>query len=94
MHIFYLVALFWISMNYTTRLRLIPLRNKKIAIREYFRSVWTAVHRFWAHLIWTPKLGKSEKKNFVKLNIDISCKYVSFQYTKEVYNSYMKCLIH
>ena len=21
---------------------------------EYFRSIWTAVYRFWAHLIWAP----------------------------------------
>ena len=27
-----------------------------------FRSIWTAVYRFWAHLIWTSKLGKPGKK--------------------------------
>ena len=29
-----------------------------------FRSVLTAVYRFWAHLIWAPKLGKPGKKSF------------------------------
>ena len=46
--------------------------------RGSFGSVRTAVYRFWAHLILPPKLGKSGKKNFVKVNIDISCKYSSF----------------
>ena len=31
-------------------------------LREYFRSVWTTVYQFWAHLIWTPKLGEPGKK--------------------------------
>ena len=42
-----------------------------------FRSVWTVVYCFWAHLIWVPKLGKLGKKDFVKVNIDISY-YISF----------------
>ena len=25
---------------------------------RYFRSVWTGVYQFWAHLTWVPKLGK------------------------------------
>ena len=40
-------------------------------LAKYFKPVWTAVYRFWVHL----KLGK---KRFVKVNIDISCKYFSF----------------
>ena len=66
MHIFYLVALvctFWILLNNTTRL--ISLRNKIIAIRRYFRSVWTSVYYFWAHLIWAPKLSKPGEKKFL-----------------------------
>ena len=47
-------------------------------IRGYFRSVWTAVYRFWAYLDVAPKLGKPGKKRFVKGNIDVSCKYFFF----------------
>ena len=32
--------------------------------RGYFRSVWTAVYRFWAYLIWARKLGKPGKEDF------------------------------
>ena len=38
---------------------------------EDFRSIWAAVYQFWAHLIWAPKLGRPEKKRFVKMNIGI-----------------------
>ena len=43
----------------------------------YFGATWTAVYRFWAHLTLTPKLGKPGEKRFVKVSIDISCKYLS-----------------
>ena len=46
--------------------------------RAYFKSVWTAVNQFWAHLIWALKLGKRGRKVFVKVKIDISCKYFFF----------------
>ena len=46
--------------------------------RGYFRPVWTAVYRFWARLTFAPKLGNPGKKNFVKVNIDILCKYFYF----------------
>ena len=36
--------------------------------RMYLRSVRTVVYQFWAHLIWTPRLGKRGKKYFVKVN--------------------------
>ena len=52
--------------------------EKMNSSRGYFRSVWTVVYQFWAHLIWAPKLGKPRKKTSVKVNIDISCKYFSF----------------
>ena len=32
--------------------------------RGYFRSVWTAVYRFWAYLIWARKLGKPGEEDF------------------------------
>lgn len=32
--------------------------------RGYFRSIWTTVYQFWAHLIWAPKLGKPGKNLF------------------------------
>ena len=41
-------------------------------------SVLTVVYRLWAHLIWVPKLDKSGKKTFLKVNIDILRKYFSF----------------
>ena len=44
----------------------------------YFRSIWIVVYRFWAHLIWMQKSGKPMKKNFVKVHIDVLCKYSSF----------------
>ena len=31
-----------------------------------------ALYRFWAHLIWVPKSGKSGEK-IVKVKIDVSC---------------------
>ena len=31
--------------------------------REYFRSIWTAVYQFWAHLIKVTKSGKPGEKN-------------------------------
>ena len=34
--------------------------------RGYFRSVWTAVYRFQAHLILAPKLSEPGKNFFVK----------------------------
>ena len=37
-----------------------------------------AVYRFWTHLIQFPKLSKPWKKCFVKVNLDILCKYFSF----------------
>ena len=49
--------------------------KKENTDRGYFRSTWKAVYRFWALLIWAPKLGKLGVKKFVKVNIDISCKY-------------------
>ena len=52
--------------------------NTHCNCKGYFGSVWTAVYRFWAHLILAPKLGKPGKKKFAKVNIDILCKYFSF----------------
>ena len=46
--------------------------------RWYFRFACTAEYRFWAYLIWARKLGKPVGKIFVKLNLDISCKYFSY----------------
>ena len=46
--------------------------------REYFRSVWIAVYRFWTHLILAPKLGKPGKNFFLEANMDTSRKYFSF----------------
>ena len=56
------------------------LSSSKIYIfRGYFKSVWTAVYRFWVHLIWALKLGKTGKKVFCESkHMDISCKYFSF----------------
>ena len=42
--------------------------GKPSAARGYLRSVRTVVYQFWAHLIWTPRLGKRGKKFFVKVN--------------------------
>ena len=36
------------------------------------------VYRFWTHLIQVPKLSKPWKKCFVKVNLDILCKYFPF----------------
>ena len=46
--------------------------------RAHFGSIWTAVYLFWAHLFLMSKLGKPRKKKFVKVTIDVSCKYLSF----------------
>ena len=53
------------------------LNTSKInmSTRGYFRSIWTAVYQFWAHVIWEPKLGKPGEKNPCK---QILCKYFSF----------------
>ena len=32
--------------------------GKPSTARMYLRSVRTVVYQFWAHLIWTPRLGK------------------------------------
>ena len=47
-------------------------------LKGYFKSVWTAEHLFWTHLIWAPKLDKPGEKTFVNIKIDISYKYFSF----------------
>ena len=44
----------------------------------YFEPVWAAVYRFQTHLILSPKLGEPGKRFFVKVNMDILCKYFSF----------------
>ena len=49
----------------------------------YFRSTWTVVYWFWAHLIWVPKLGETGEK-IVQVNIDIWCKYFSVLYQRSV----------
>ena len=55
-----------------------------ISARGYFRSIWTAVYRFWAHLIWKPKLGKPGEKHPCESK-QISCKCFSFlAYQKSV----------
>ena len=45
----------------TTNYRMADLNND---LTGYFISVCTAGYRFWAHLIWAPKLGKPEGKMF------------------------------
>ena len=42
--------------------------GKPSTAKMYLRSVQTVVYQFWAHLIWTPRLGKRGKKYFVKVN--------------------------
>ena len=46
----------------------VTTNGKPSTARWYFRSVWTVVYRFWAHLIGAPKLGKPGEKIFVKVN--------------------------
>ena len=42
----------------------VTVYGKPSTARRYFRSIWTALYQLWEHLIWAPKLGKSEKKIF------------------------------
>ena len=50
-------------MNKPVCLGLSILKLSKILMyRGHFRSIWTVVYRFWAHLVWLPKLGMPGKK--------------------------------
>ena len=49
-----------------------------ITTRGYFKSIWTAIYQFWAHLTWAPKTVKPGNFFFMKVNIDILLKYFSF----------------
>ena len=42
--------------------------GKASTARVYLRSIRTAVYQFWAHLIWTPRLGKRGENLCVKVN--------------------------
>ena len=53
--------------------KIVPRNEPSEKVKEYFKSVWTAVYPFWVHLIWTPK--KAWEKFFLKVNADISRKH-------------------
>ena len=48
----------------------------------YFRSVSTAIYRFWTHLIWAPILGKPREK-FVKVSRYFLVKLIFFSIPKK-----------
>ena len=57
----YLTKFYWFSF-------FLEILNNICIVRVYHRSVWTAVYRFWAHLIWASKLGKTVNQ-IVKVTI-------------------------
>ena len=59
-----------------------------VSCRVYFRSIWTVVYQFWAHLIWRPNF-------FLKVNIDISCKcfFLAYQRSFQLLHKTLDILI-
>ena len=71
-------------LNLSIKLQNLHYFKNNISASGHFRSIWTAVYRFWAHLIWEPKLGKAGQKKLCERKL-ILCKQFSFlAYQKSV----------